>query len=60
MMHSRAEVATAAEAMRDRNGDQPPSPGLFPDYPGPVVLRGENGRRKMRDMVGACQHRLGA
>ena len=50
MMRSRAEVASAAEAMRDRNNNQPPSPGIFPDYPGPGGLRGEDGQREMRDM----------
>ena len=50
MMRSRAEAATAAGAMRDRNNNQPPSPGIYPDYPGPVVLVGEDGQREMRDM----------
>lgn len=50
MMRSRAEAATAAEAMRDRNNNQPPSPGIYPDYPAPVVLMGEDGQREMRDM----------
>ena len=36
--------------MRDRNNNQPPSPGIYPDYPGPVVLMGEDGQREMRDM----------
>ena len=47
---TRAEAATAAGAMRDRNNNQPPSPGIFPDYPAPVVLVGEDGQREMRDM----------
>jgi putative SOS response-associated peptidase YedK len=50
MMRARAEVATAAGAMRDRNNNQPPSPGIYPDYPAPVVLTGEDGQREMRDM----------
>ncbi len=50
MMRTRAEVATAAGAMRDHNNNQPPSPGIYPDYPAPVVLIGEDGQREMRDM----------
>lgn len=50
MMRTRAEAATLAGAMRDRNDNQPPSPGIYPDYPGPVVLVGEDGQREMRDM----------
>jgi putative SOS response-associated peptidase YedK len=50
MMRARAEVAMAAGAMRDRNNNQPPSPGIYPDYPAPVVLIGEDGQREMRDM----------
>jgi len=49
-MKVRAEVARLAEAMSDRNNNQPPMPGVFPDYPAPVVLRGEDGRREMRDL----------
>jgi len=45
MMRARAEVATAAGAMRDRNNNQPPSPGIYPDYPASVVLIGEDGQR---------------
>lgn len=28
----------------DRTGNLPPMPGIFPDYPAPVVRRGEDGR----------------
>jgi hypothetical protein len=41
MMRSRAEAATAAGAMRDVNNNQPPSPGVFPDYPAPTRLGGK-------------------
>ncbi len=27
-----------------------PPPGIYPDYPSPVVLVGEGGQREMRDM----------
>ena len=50
MMRSRAEVAATARAMRDRNNNQPPMPGVYPDYPAPVVVVGEDGQREMRDM----------
>ena len=50
MMRTRAEAATAAGAMRDRNNNQPPSPGIYPDYPAPIVLKGEDGQREMRDL----------
>ena len=50
MMRSRAEVASLAGAMRDRNNNQPPQPGIYPDYPAPVILRGDDGQREMRDM----------
>lgn len=59
MMRSRAEVATAAEAMRDRNNNQPPSPGIFPDYPGPVVLRVTMVSARCATCVGACRPRQG-
>jgi hypothetical protein len=42
MMRTRAEAATAAGAMRDRNNNQPPSPAIYPDSPAPVVLTGED------------------
>lgn len=50
MMKTRAEAAAAARAMSDRNNNQPPMSGIFPDYAGPVVARGEDGQREMRDM----------
>jgi putative SOS response-associated peptidase YedK len=36
--------------MLDRNNNQPPSPGVYPDYPAPVVLIGKDGQREMRDL----------
>lgn len=50
MMKTRAEAAAAVRAMSDRNNNQPPMSGIFPDYAAPVVARGENGQREMRDM----------
>ncbi len=46
----RSETVRLARAMRDRNDNQPPLSAVFPDYPAPVVIRGEDGAREMRDM----------
>src|SRR3990167_5561651 len=50
MMKGRAEVAALARALSDRNHNQPPTSGVFPDYAAPVVLREDDGSRVMRDM----------
>lgn len=50
MMKGRAEVAALARALTDRNNNQPPMAGVYPDYPAPVVLRGGDGQREMRDL----------
>lgn len=50
MMRGRAEVAAVARAMSDRNNNQPPMSGIFPDYTAPVVARTEEGSREMRDV----------
>ena len=50
MMRGRAEVAALARAMTDRNHNQPPMSGIFPDYAAPVVLNGADGQREMRDL----------
>jgi putative SOS response-associated peptidase YedK len=49
MMRGRAEVAALMRAL-DRNNNQPPQPGVYPDYAAPVIVAGEDGRREMRDM----------
>lgn len=49
MRKQRSEVVLAIGAMRDRNDNQPPMPGIWPDYAAPVVLNGPDGR-EMRDM----------
>jgi len=49
MMKARAEVAALARAMTDRNNNQPPMPGIFPDYAAPIITHGEDGQRMMRD-----------
>ena len=50
MTKGRDEVSRLIRAMTDKNNNQPPMPGVYPDYPAPVVLRGETGAREMRDM----------
>ena len=50
MTSSRAAVVALARAMNDRNNNQPPLPGVFPDYAAPVVIRDEAGARELRDM----------
>jgi putative SOS response-associated peptidase YedK len=50
MMKARAEAAGLVRALKDRNNNQPSSPGIYPDYPAPVVVMGEDSQREMRDM----------
>jgi putative SOS response-associated peptidase YedK len=48
-MKARAEVAALARAMTDLNNNQPPMPGIYPDYAAPIIVNGDDGRRMMRD-----------
>src|SRR4051812_28354155 len=50
MMKGRAEAAALARALSDRNNNQPPMAGVYPDYAAPVVVRTDDGSREMRDM----------
>lgn len=50
MMKQRAEVAAMIRAATDFNNNQPPAPGIYPDYPAPVIFKDETGARQMRDM----------
>jgi len=50
MMKSRAEAAALARAFSDLNNNQPPMSGIFPDYAAPIVTKGEDGTRVMRDV----------
>jgi putative SOS response-associated peptidase YedK len=50
MMRGRAEAAALSRALNDRNNNQPPMSGIYPDYAAPVVTRGADGGREMRDM----------
>lgn len=50
MTKSRTAVLEIARAMFDRNNNQPPMPGIYPDYEAPVVIVGEDGQRELRNM----------
>ncbi|HEV7436504.1 MAG TPA: hypothetical protein VGO22_16790 [Pseudorhizobium sp.] len=45
-----AAILEFTRAMRDRTGNLPPLPGVFPDYPAPVVRNGEGGERELTIM----------
>lgn len=49
MMKGRAEIARLFGAV-DRNDNQPPMSGVFPDYAAPIVRVGEDGGREMVDV----------
>ena len=44
MIRTREEIRTLVGALRDITGNQPPLPGVYPDYTAPIV-RVENGER---------------
>lgn len=48
-MKMRAENAALARAMRDRNNNQPPMPGVYPGYAAPIIARMPDGSREMFD-----------
>jgi putative SOS response-associated peptidase YedK len=50
IMRARAEAAKLARAMTDRNNNQPPMPGVYPDYPAPIIRKGADGAREMVDL----------
>ncbi|HWU80378.1 MAG TPA: SOS response-associated peptidase family protein [Caulobacter sp.] len=50
LMKARAEVAALARAMSDLNNNQPPMPGVYPDYAAPIITHAEDGSRVMRDV----------
>jgi putative SOS response-associated peptidase YedK len=49
IMKARAESAKLARVMKDRNNNQPPQPGVYPDYAAPIIIQDEVGVREMRD-----------
>jgi putative SOS response-associated peptidase YedK len=44
MTRSRTAVRELARVMNDRTANLPPLPGIFPDYPAPIVRNGPVGR----------------
>jgi putative SOS response-associated peptidase YedK len=40
-------IRDLARAMRDRTGNLPPIPGVFPDYAAPIVRNAEDGEREL-------------
>jgi putative SOS response-associated peptidase YedK len=47
MTKSQAAIVAITKAMRDRTGNLPPLPGVFPDYPAPIVRTGADGEREL-------------
>jgi putative SOS response-associated peptidase YedK len=50
IMKSRDELTRWVDALTDRNNNQPPMPGVYPDYAAPIVTRSEDGSRELRDV----------
>lgn len=42
-----AAIVALARAMRDTTGNLPPLPGIFPDYPAPIVRNARDGVREL-------------
>lgn len=40
-------IIAMARAMRDTTGNLPPLPGIFPDYPAPIVSNATDGVRDL-------------
>jgi hypothetical protein len=40
-------IIDLTRALRDVTGNVPPLPGVFPDYPAPIVRSGSDGARAM-------------
>ncbi|SDR57946.1 hypothetical protein SAMN05519103_05940 [Rhizobiales bacterium GAS113] len=47
MNRSQDEIRGLVGAMRDETGNQPPLPGIFPDYLAPIVRTGAGGTREL-------------
>lgn len=42
-----AAIVALTRALRDRTGNLPPLPGIFPDYMAPIVRNGPDGKREL-------------
>jgi putative SOS response-associated peptidase YedK len=47
LRNSQAAIARATKALLDNLGNMPPLPGIFPDYPAPIVRTASTGEREM-------------
>ena len=47
LTESQDAIRRITKAMRDRTGNLPPLPGIFPDYAAPVVRTAEDGEREL-------------
>ncbi|MCK1393680.1 SOS response-associated peptidase [Bradyrhizobium sp. 1] len=47
---NQAAIADLFRVVRRYEGNLPPMPGVFPDYPAPVIRNGDNGEREMAMM----------
>ena len=47
MTKGQAAILELSRAMRDRTGNLPPLPSIFPDYAAPIVHTGEDGVREL-------------
>lgn len=50
-----AAIVALTQAMRDKTGNLPPMPGIFPDYQAPIVRNGADGQRELILHAGACR-----
>ena len=50
VMRARDEAVKLAAALRDRNNNQPPLNGVYPDAEAPVIVVAADGEREMRNM----------
>jgi type 1 fimbriae regulatory protein FimB/type 1 fimbriae regulatory protein FimE len=47
MTKSQAAIRAIVRAIRDQTGNMPPMPGIFPDYPAPIVRNAPDGVREL-------------
>jgi len=47
MTRNQDAIRAIARAMRDQTGNRPPMPGIFPDYPAPIVRNAPDGVREL-------------
>lgn len=47
MIKNQAAIIAIIKAMRDKTGNLPPLPGIFPDYMAPIVRTGSDGVREL-------------